>query len=44
VGDEGRIAADGAEGADGGVDAAGKEGFGTELERAGLREGARHLA
>jgi hypothetical protein len=36
VGDEGRIAADGPEGTDGGVDAAGKEGFGTELEGAGV--------
>jgi hypothetical protein len=41
--DEGRVAADGAEGADGGVNAAGEELFGALLELVGAGEGAWHL-
>jgi hypothetical protein len=43
VGDEGWVAADGAEGADGRVDSAGEEGFGALLKLAGAAVGERHL-
>ena len=40
---EGRIAADGAEGADGRIDPSGKKGFGALLQLAGAIESERHL-
>jgi hypothetical protein len=43
VGDEGWVAADGTEGADGRVDSAGEERFGALLKLAGASVGERHL-
>jgi hypothetical protein len=43
VGDEGWVAADGAEGADGRIDPSGKKGFGALLQLAGAIESERHL-
>jgi hypothetical protein len=43
VGEEGRLAAYGAKGADGGVDPAGEDGLGALLELVGASVGERHL-